>query len=197
MNFKFNITAPIDETVARERITCFFEQTEYTTVPSSDTILKFKRGMLRGMFFSFNPYNWECQAKLVLSGQSELSDSLKISVEYNVINDPLEHSLTKEIWTDEFHRLQTYILTGKPIEFEKTEPKRKVTGFVLDIVGVFIAILIILIAVAMVISYCLTNNNPPIYLIAINGLIITGGVIFVGWRLWQKIIDHRRNNPHF
>jgi len=196
MKLKFKITAPINEAVALERITRFFEQSNYTSIPSSDTTLKFKRGLLRGMFFSFDPYNWECQAKLVLYSRSDVSDSLSLSIEYNVSNDPLEHSLTKEIWTDEFRRLQSYILTGKPTEFEKTGPKRKVTEFVFDIVGVFVAFLIILIATVLVTSYRLTGDGLPIYLVVINGLIIAGGAIFAGWRLWRKITHRRRKSPH-
>ena len=133
-----SFSAPLSETMVRERAITFLAQAGYRQLPDSDNYLRFRRGSTIGALINFNPRRWQSEINIRLKSEGSSS---KINMEAEISTDPTEKRFAEELVTAEFSLLEAAVTLNDFNTYDVSTLKKKIASHVYRTAGIFASLM--------------------------------------------------------
>jgi len=121
MGYQQHFTIPLDEVTARKRIIDYFNLSGYLLLYGADTVLKFERGSLKGLYPSSSPIRWYKLKVLVTPECNKSRITIDVESEYN------ESDWADPYIKQELKNLKVYLLKNDFVSVVFNNANKKVT----------------------------------------------------------------------
>ena len=181
-----SFSAPISQTIVRERAETFLTQAGFKQQPDSYSYLHSSRGSAIGAFSSFNPQKWACNVSVRIKSEGSSSE---INAEAEISTDPTEKRFAEELLTAEFGLLEAAVTLGEFKTYDVSTLKKKIAAHFYRVVGIFASFMfsVILGVVAGLFIYIKFNFSEfAASAIGAGILLLMAAIFLILWRKQKK-----------
>ena len=178
-----SFSAPLSETMVRERAITFLAQAGYRQLPDSDNYLRFRRGSTIGALINFNPRRWQSEINIRLKSEGSSS---KINMEAEISTDPTEKRFAEELITAEFSLLEAAITLNEFKTYDASILIKKIAAHVYHILGIFTSFMFAVILGIVGGLFAYVDLDISLFGASAIGVVILLLIAAIFLMLWRK-----------